>query len=74
MVNSTLTATVNVYATVNGADTFLGQVTGNSSVRLTVQGIATGTNVTLKAVTIDGARTYSRANVLLSGTVVFPLP
>jgi hypothetical protein len=25
-------------------------------------------------VTIDGARTYSRANVTLSGTVLFPLP
>jgi hypothetical protein len=73
-VNSTLTATVNVYFTINGTDTFLGQVTGNSSVKLPVQGVAVGTPVTLKAVTIDGARTYSRANVTLSGTVVFPLP
>ena len=73
-VNSTLTATVNVYITVNGTDTFLGQVTGNSSAKLPVVGIAVGTPVTLKAVTVDGARTYSRANVALSGTVVFPLP
>ena len=73
-VNSTLTATVNVYASVNGTDTFLGQVQGNSSVKLPVQGIAAGSAVTLKAVTIDGARTYTRANVTLSGTVVFPLP
>jgi hypothetical protein len=73
-VNSKLSATVNVYFTVAGTDTFLGQVTGNSTANLPVQGVAAGTPVTLKAVTIDGARTYTRANVTLSGTVAFPLP
>jgi hypothetical protein len=73
-VNSKLSATVNVYYTINGTDTFLGQVQGNSSATLPVQGVAVGSPVTLKAVTIDGARTYSRANVTLSGTVLFPLP
>jgi len=30
--------------------------------------------VSLKAVTVDGAKTYSRSNVVLNGTYVFPLP
>jgi hypothetical protein len=30
--------------------------------------------VSLKAVTLDGVKTYSRDNVTLSGTYVFPLP
>jgi len=39
-----------------------------------VQGVATGTTVSLKATTVDGAKTYSRPNVVLTGTYVFPLP
>ena len=73
-VTSKLSATVNVYYSMNGTDTFLGQVQGNSSATLPVSGVATGTPVTLKAVTIDGGRTYTRANVTLSGTIAFPLP
>ncbi|HEX3866237.1 MAG TPA: hypothetical protein VHV78_05760 [Gemmatimonadaceae bacterium] len=73
-VNSTLAQAVNVYVTVNGADTFLRQVGANSSVTVPVQGVAPGSTVTLKAVTIDGSRTYTRGNVVLNGTVVFPLP
>jgi hypothetical protein len=30
--------------------------------------------VGLKAVTVDGARTYQRQSVVLNGTYVFPLP
>jgi hypothetical protein len=73
-VNNTLTQAVNVYVTVSGTDTFLRQVGANSTATIPVQGIASGTTVSLKAVTIDGARTYSRANVVLNGTYVFPLP
>ncbi len=73
-VNSTLGQAVNVYVTVNGNDTFLRQVAANSSVTIPVQGVPAGATVTLKAVTMDGSRTYSRGNVVLNGTVVFPLP
>jgi hypothetical protein len=73
-VNNNLTQAVNVYVSLNGTDTFLRQVGGGSSATIPVQGFATGSAVTLKAVTVDGVRTYQRANVVLTGTVTFPLP
>ena len=73
-VNNTLSQAVNVYVTVSGSDTFLRQVGANSNATIPVQGIATGTTVTLKAVTVDGSKTYSRPNVTLNGTFVFSLP
>jgi hypothetical protein len=73
-VNNTLSQAVNVYVTVSGSDTFLRQVGANSSATIPVQGVATGTTVSLKATTVDGAKTYSRSNVVLNGTYVFPLP
>lgn len=73
-VNNNLNQAVNVYVTSNGTDTFLRQVSGNSSATIPVQGFAAGSTVALKAVTIDGKQTYSRANVVLNGTYVFPLP
>ena len=73
-VNNNLAQAVNVYINLNGTDTFLRQVGASSSVTIPVQGFATGSTVSLRAVTIDGGKTYSRANVVLSGTYVFPLP
>jgi len=64
----------NSLVTANGTDTFLRQVDGKSSATVPVQGFATGSTVALKAVTIDGKQTYSRPNVVLNGTYVFPLP
>jgi hypothetical protein len=73
-VNNNLSQAVNVYASVGGTDTFLGQVGANQSATIPVQGFAPGTSVTLKAVTVDGVRTFTRNNVTVSGTYVFPLP
>ncbi len=73
-VNNNLTQAVNVYITLGGTDTFLRQVPASSSVTIPVQGFAPGSNVALKAVTVDGVHNYSRANVTLNGTYVFPLP
>ena len=73
-VNNTLTQAVNVYVRTGGTGTFLKQVGANSSATIPIQGFASGTTVTLKAVTIDGVKTYSRDNVTLTGTYVFPLP
>ena len=73
-VNNNLSQAVNVYVTQNGTDTFLRQVNANTNATIPVQGIAAGSTVALKAVTIDGVHTYSRASVVLSGTYVFPLP
>lgn len=73
-VTNNLAQGVNVYITLGGADTFLRQVAANSSATIPVQGFAPGSTVSLKATTVDGTRTYSRTNVVLSGTYVFPLP
>lgn len=73
-VNNSLSQAVNVYASVGGTDTFLRQVGANQSVTIPVQGFAPGSSVTLKAVTVDGVRTFTRQNVTLNGTYVFPLP
>jgi len=65
---------VNVYVVQNNNKTFLRQVNANSTVQVPVQGFASGTTVGLEATTIDGIKTYSRSNVTLTGTIVFPLP
>jgi len=73
-VNNNVSQAVNVYITQNGNDTFLRQVAANSSATIPVQGFAAGSTVSLKAVPVDGSRTYSRANVVLNGTYVFAVP
>lgn len=73
-VTNNLTQGVNVYVVFGGAETFLRQVGAGSSTTIPAQGFPPGSSVTLKAVTVDGARTYQRQNVVLTGTVAFPLP
>jgi len=74
-VTNNLSQAVNVYITSAGADTsFLRQVRANSEETIPIQGFASGSTVTLKAVTVDGVHTYTRNNVTLSGTYAFPLP
>lgn len=65
---------VNVYVNANGQDIFVRQVDANSTAHLPVQGIASGTQVTLRATTIDGRYTYDRKNVALSGTFPWSIP
>ena len=69
-----LSQSVNVYVNYNGNDQFIQQVRGNTALRLLVSGVPNGATVTLKAVTIDGTRTYSKANIVLNGTVDFSVP
>ena len=72
-VNNTLPQAVNVYVTVNGTDAFISQVPASNSMTIPVH-YAPGTVATLKAVTADGARTYSRTNVSLTGIYKFDIP
>ena len=65
---------VNVYVNYNGTDQFIQQVRANTALRLPVSSIPPGATVTLKAVTIDGTKTYSRPNIVLNGTVNFSVP
>lgn len=69
-----LSQPVNVYVVANGTDVFLRQVAGNSTEHLPVRGVAAGTTVQLKATTLDGSRTYSRTNVVLSGMYNWQVP
>lgn len=73
-VRNSLTQAVNVYVVQGGTRTFLRQVPGGSTVTVPVQGVSSGSTVRLEATTIDGVHTYSRDNVQLTGTFVFPLP
>jgi hypothetical protein len=73
-VNNTLTQAVNVYVRVGTVDTFVGQVPAGSRQTIPVQGFASGSTVMLRATTVDGSKTYSKDNVMLSGTFDFQLP
>jgi hypothetical protein len=65
---------VNAYVTSNGNDVFIGQVAANSEKTLPVSGIGSGTTVTLKARTADGARTYTKDSVSLTGSTDWTVP
>lgn len=69
-----LSQAVNVYVTTGGTDVLLKQVAANSTEHLPVRGIAPGTNVTLKAVTVDGTRTYTRKDVTLTAMYEWRVP
>ena len=69
-----LTQAVNVYVNYNGNDQFIQQVRANTALRLVVSGVPNGATVTLKAVTIDGTRSFSLRNVVLNGTIDFSVP
>jgi hypothetical protein len=73
-VTNNVTQSVNVYVTYNGSDQFVQQVRPTTSLRLPVRGIPGGSTVTLKAVTVDGTRTYTRENIVLNGTYIFTIP
>jgi hypothetical protein len=73
-VTNNLAQAVNVYVNSGGNDTFLRQVKGTSVETVPIQGFASGSSVTIKAVTVDGVQTYSRPNVVLSGTYSFAVP
>lgn len=73
-VTNGLQQAVNVYVTYNGTDQFIQQVRGNTALRLPVTGIPAGATVTVKAITVDGTRTYSVPNVVLNGTYNFSVP
>ena len=73
-VTNNLSQAVNVYVTTGGTDMFLRQVAAGSTESLPVRGIASGASVTLKATTVDGTRTYTTDNVMLSGSTTWQVP
>lgn len=74
-VTNNLSQAVNIYATVTGSsELFLRQVPANTVEKVPVQGIASGTRVTFKAVTVDGSRTYQSRDVALTGLYLWSVP
>ena len=74
-VTNNLSQAVNIYATpTGGTELFLRQVPANTVEKVPVQGVASGTKVTFKAVTVDGSRTYQSRDVALTGLYVWSVP
>ena len=74
-VTNNLSQAVNVYATATGSsELFLRQIPANTVEKVPVQGLASGTKVTFKAVTADGSRTYQSRDVTLTGLYVWSVP
>jgi len=65
---------VNAYVTASGSDVFIWQVGANSEKTLAVSGVSSGSSVTLKARTADGARTYTKDNVSLTASTDWTVP
>ena len=74
-ITNNLSQAVNIYATATGSsELFLRQVPANTVEKVPVQGVAGGTKVTFKAVTVDGSRTYQSRDVTLTGLYVWSVP
>jgi hypothetical protein len=73
-VTNSLGQAVNVYVLSGDNEIFLRQVPANSEARLPVPGVAAGSTVRLRAVTIDGSRTYTSDAVVLQGTYPWRVP
>jgi hypothetical protein len=73
-VTNSLGQAVNVYVLSGDNEIFLRQVPAGSEARLPVPGVAAGSTVRLRAVTIDGSRTYTSGAVVLQGTYPWRVP
>lgn len=74
-VTNNLSQAVNVYISGGGTtDVFVKQIGANSSEWVPVQGFSAGSIVTLRARTVDGARTYSKDNVRLENMYEWRVP
>lgn len=73
-VTNNLSQAVNVYVVSGGNDIFLKQLAANSVEHIPVSGVAAGSTVNLRAVTVDGTRTYTKNNVTLTSMYDWRLP
>ena len=69
-----LAEAINVYVLSGSTNIFVRQVPANSTLHLPVQGVASGSTVTLRATTADGSRTFSKDNVVLTGMFPWTVP
>ncbi|HEX6629379.1 MAG TPA: hypothetical protein VF105_15620 [Gemmatimonadaceae bacterium] len=73
-VTNNLSQAVNVYVVSGTSDIFLKQVAANTVEHIPVSGVAAGSTVNLRAVTVDGTRTYTKSNVTLNAMYDWRLP
>jgi hypothetical protein len=73
-VTNNLSQPVNVYVVSGTNDIFLKQVASNSVEHIPVSGIPAGATVNLRAVTVDGTRTYTKSNITLASMYEWRLP
>jgi hypothetical protein len=73
-VTNNLSQPVNVYVQSGASDIFLKQVAANTVEHIPVSGVAAGSTVNLKAVTVDGKSTYTKSNVTLNSMYDWRLP
>ena len=73
-VTNNLSQAVNVYVVSGTSDIFLKQVAANTVEHIPVSGIAAGSTVNLRAVTVDGRSTYTKNNVTLNSMYDWRLP
>ncbi len=74
-VTNNLSQAVNLYISGGGTtDVFVKQIGANSSEWVPVQGFSAGSMVTLRARTVDGARTYHKDNVVLESMYEWRVP
>ena len=74
-VTNNLSQAVNVYISGSGTtDVFVKQIGANSTEWVPVQGFRVGSTVTLRARTVDGARTYHKDNVVLENMYEWRVP
>jgi len=65
---------VSVYVVQGGNPMFVKLVAANAQETIPVQGVAAGSNVTLRATLADGSRTVEKSAVTLSGTYSWTIP
>jgi len=73
-VTNNLSQAVNVYVVSGTSDIFLKQVAANTVEHIPVSGVAAGSTVNLRAVTVDGTRTYTKNNITLNAMYDWRLP
>lgn len=73
-VTNNLSQAINVYVVSGTNDIFLKQVAANTVEHIPVSGVAAGSTVNLRAVTVDGTRTYTKNNVTLNSMYDWRLP
>jgi hypothetical protein len=70
-----LSQAINVYVNVSGGtELFLRQVPANTAEKVPVSGVANGSTVSFKAVTVDGSRTYQSRQAPLSPLFTWSVP